>query len=647
MLDLGRRILLLKFYAFLSLVSISQPTISSFSPQSGQIGSTVIITGNNFASDPSGNIVKFGRIKANVVSATSTSLSVKVPVGATFHPITVTTNYLIATSQQPFRVSFGDQLTLDSNSFAPRENFHWISPTGFIDGPRGLEPIDVNDDGKIDLVAKDGRSYQIGSVLRNQSTNGSITYGNPSLSFLWGKNSLNVFDYNGDGLDDIGYTEDRSNGTGGAAISLNQGANAATHFGGSAGWGFDAPGTVLTSWGSTGADFDSDGRIDFAAVFNGNYQISIRRNTTSPGGTIDFGTFTSIVPDGLIPNSIASGDLDGDQKPDLAVTDVFGGRVFIYANSTLGQFISFNSPIELTYQLAGNDQIRDIEIADIDQDGRNDIVSLVDSRLYVRRNTATSGVLSFADPLVIATIPQNRGIAIGDLNGDGKPELGVVGVFIPNFKSYIQLFQNNSTPGFLSFSPAIFLPSNFYVTGIAFADCNNDGLPDIATSNIYDQEARTVSIYKNLLGAKRELCSAGSQTLTSSIEGASYQWQLDSGNGFDNLSDNGNYNGYNASTLNIIGLNTSAYGFKFRCIVDGIVGPEHWLKFINTWTGATSNAWENTANWSCGTLPDANTDVTISSGNVIINSNVTIRTLTIAPGAAITVQPGFTLTITH
>ena len=67
------------------------------------------------------------------------------------------------------------------------------------------------------------------------------------------------------------------------------------------------------------------------------------------------------------------------------------------------------------------------------------------------------------------------------------------------------------------------------------------------------------------------------------------------------------------------------------------------LRVSNTWTGAANNQWENPANWSCGTVPDSFTDVVINSGTIIVNSNVTTRSLSIQPGASITVNTGYTL----
>ena len=68
---------------------------------------------------------------------------------------------------------------------------------------------------------------------------------------------------------------------------------------------------------------------------------------------------------------------------------------------------------------------------------------------------------------------------------------------------------------------------------------------------------------------------------------------------------------------------------------------------LRVWTGSANNAWENPANWSCGSIPDSNTDVVINSGTVVVNSDVTIRSLKVNPGVNLTVNVGFDLTITH
>src|SRR5258707_3304371 len=65
------------------------PVITSFTPTSALAGAGVTITGSNFNSTPSQNIVYFSGVKASVTSATTTQLVVKVPSSACVGKITV------------------------------------------------------------------------------------------------------------------------------------------------------------------------------------------------------------------------------------------------------------------------------------------------------------------------------------------------------------------------------------------------------------------------------------------------------------------------------------------------------------------------------------------------------------------------------
>ncbi len=141
-------------------------------------------------------------------------------------------------------------------------------------------------------------------------------------------------------------------------------------------------------------------------------------------------------------------------------------------------------------------------------------------------------------------------------------------------------------------------------------------------------------------------CTGGSIFFTSPAAGSTYQWQMstDSVN-FTNITNNGNYSGTNTRTLQLNSLPGTAYGYQYRCVVDGVAGQVYTLKFSNYWNGRVSTAWETAANWNCGTLPDEYSDVYIPSGNVVISSNVRVRSLTLANGVNLTVAPGYTLTI--
>src|SRR4051812_10978788 len=73
----------------LSSICLAQPTITGVSSMVAAPGAAVVITGTNFDASPANNIVYFGATRATVVLAGANSLSVAVPVGAAYSPITV------------------------------------------------------------------------------------------------------------------------------------------------------------------------------------------------------------------------------------------------------------------------------------------------------------------------------------------------------------------------------------------------------------------------------------------------------------------------------------------------------------------------------------------------------------------------------
>jgi hypothetical protein len=139
-----------------------------------------------------------------------------------------------------------------------------------------------------------------------------------------------------------------------------------------------------------------------------------------------------------------------------------------------------------------------------------------------------------------------------------------------------------------------------------------------------------------------KLCPGGGTTLTAATTGGSYQWQLSTGEGYKNITNNSNYTGATTRNLTITNAPTNWFGYTYRCLVDGMWGGyPAYLQFANTFLGTVSTAWENAANWGCvGQTADANTDVLVFSGNPILSTSTYARSITVQPDITVTTKPG-------
>lgn len=142
-------------------------------------------------------------------------------------------------------------------------------------------------------------------------------------------------------------------------------------------------------------------------------------------------------------------------------------------------------------------------------------------------------------------------------------------------------------------------------------------------------------------------CQGGTISFSSNFSSAAYQWQVNAGSGYTDLIDNATYSGATTATLQINNAPTDFYGYQYRCNISGGLNTVATLKFVNYWTGAVSNLWDNPANWSCGVLPDGSTDVVINTGTPVLNISGICRSIAVSTLANFTANTGFDLEITH
>lgn len=144
-------------------------------------------------------------------------------------------------------------------------------------------------------------------------------------------------------------------------------------------------------------------------------------------------------------------------------------------------------------------------------------------------------------------------------------------------------------------------------------------------------------------------CLGGVLSFTSNKNGNSYHWQVNTGSGFVFIANDANYSGADSRILVINNAMGNWYGYEYRCVVNGNTYSDIFtLRFASFWQGTTSKAWEDPANWSCGSVPDQFTDVVIPASKPRfpdVIGNVTIRSLRINTGANVTVKAGANVTV--
>ncbi len=468
-------ILLLTVICMANNLSYAQ-TITAFTPASGPAGTSVVITGTGFNTTPSNNIVLFGATYATVNVASATSLTVIVPAGTNYQYITVTnlSTSLTAYSSKPFNIT-------TTCSGTPGFN----APVNFQSGSHNVEVYDIDGDGKADLVTPDYfNNYLV--VTRNTSTPGVISFA-PKVIIPWASggqpNEVSVGDFDGDGKADVALG---GNG-GGTFVSVYRN----TSVPGSISFAqrLDFPASSGQGNGNRITDIDGDGKPDLLSVHWSGNCLWVLRNTSPAPGIISFAPGVSFSTT-TQPHKIDVGDLDDDNKPDVVITAFTSNTMSIFRNTSVPGTISFAarqdySPGTVPYY---------VHIGDIDGDNKPDIavVNRDVATLAVYRNISTTGTITLAARLDFATpagTMTHYGVAFGDLNGDGRPDIAV-GNYTKNITS---IFFNTSVPGTISLASRIDKPSGVSFD-VGIDDFDGDSRPDIVVTN----SGSTVSVLTNI-----------------------------------------------------------------------------------------------------------------------------------------------------
>jgi hypothetical protein len=456
-------------------INAQAPTITSFTPVSGAVGDTITLIGTGFNSIPANNIVFFGATRATVLTASANSLTTKVPLGATYAPINILniSNALTAYSSQIFNPIFIPNIgRISTADISPKLDF----PTS--SGPCSSAIGDVDGDGKADLVIVNQYSYTV-SVLRNIGTSGNVNFAS-KIDFATGTTprSVSIGDIDGDGKPDLAIVNEASN-----SVSLLRNTGNVGIIGFATKVDFATGG--LPQSVSMG-DLDGDGKLDLVVANSSDTTISVLRNTSISGNIsiankVDFKTAQS-------PYSSVIGDIDGDFKPDLAVANLNGNSVSVFRNLCSTGMINFDNKVDF---LVGTRPISLI-ICDIDGDNKLDlsVTNNSSNTISVLLNTSINNIPSFAQKADFSIGLNPSSIATGDIDGDGKPDLGIT-----NYQSgTISILRNTSFIGSANFALNVDFNSTLGPSSVSIGDFDGDGKSDISVTNI---ASNIVSVFRN------------------------------------------------------------------------------------------------------------------------------------------------------
>jgi subtilisin family serine protease/6-phosphogluconolactonase (cycloisomerase 2 family) len=234
--------------------------------------------------------------------------------------------------------------------------------------------------------------------------------------------------------------------------------------------------TLTTGANPTGlvsADFNGDGRPDFASADGGADKVSVRLQL--PGG--GFATRVEYAV-GSQPTGIVVGMFNNDALPDIAVVHGSFNKVVFLINNGNGAFARGAASTEVGY--AGS-LYTSIAAADVDLDGDDDLAIAGDSGAdfvhILRNNNGAAPSFTPIQQFSLGTAAP-LSIAAGDLTGDGRAEF-IVGNFAGDT---VQVLRNNAGASFTLLSPVAV--SGGPASVLVIPDITGDGHRDVIVASI-------------------------------------------------------------------------------------------------------------------------------------------------------------------
>jgi hypothetical protein len=196
------------------------------------------------------------------------------------------------------------------------------------------------------------------------------------------------------------------------------------------------------------ADLNADGRPDII-ISSGTSTLAVLLNTTAPGAPVATFRPPVTLQAAYTVSGFSMGDVNGDGRPDLVMSSNSNLiMVMLNQTGTGSSNASFAPPVAIPS--ADNPQV--VVLGDLNDDGRLDVAytTFGPDRVAVQLNTTPDGstVPTFAAPIAFEVPELPSSLAIGDLDGDGVPDLAVVSNVVNDPSTgLLSVLVNTTAPG--------------------------------------------------------------------------------------------------------------------------------------------------------------------------------------------------------